>query len=266
VRSGIANLIVDLAYGFIDPRVKLTDIGWYFGEDREERFEWLEPMLRKWEHIRQTSYWKDARHPLRKNKAAMVCLFIIVIIELCNSGSFFFTIYDSVQHYAIRISMFFKDPVMDICIFRYRYIRTWHFTRLGAGGRVPYLFPLPAVSLTLLLELFRRHLGYKGGAVDKVMERNYWVLNGIPYLISLFLFLMVLKQGVGTLLLPCYGRLDRKASGTRSDHELKQQDYIMRQESWSEVARLIFNIWSEYLTFVMLIYWQFRRYLYWGFP
>ena len=65
----LANLIVDLAYGFIDPRVKLTDAR-SDTMDRidKARFEWVGANASEGGTITRpsTSYWKDAMKRLQK--------------------------------------------------------------------------------------------------------------------------------------------------------------------------------------------------------
>ena len=50
----------------------------------KSRFEWVGANAQESESITRpsTSYWKDAMHRLRKNKAAMVCLGILFIIAV----------------------------------------------------------------------------------------------------------------------------------------------------------------------------------------
>ncbi len=180
-----------------------------------------------------TSYWRDAMKRLVKNKAAMVCLVLIIIIALGSIFIPFFSPYSiSEQHLTHSDSkMFLKCPDDGhMHIFGTDSLGRDIWTRLWAGGRVSLGIAVAAVFINFIVGVIYGGIsGYLGGAVDNLMMRIIEIINGIPYLIILILLMMVLKPGVGTLIIAyavvgwtSMARLVRGQVMT-----LKQRDFIV---------------------------------------
>ncbi len=216
----------------------------------KSQFEWVGPSTIDSESITRPSisYWKDAMHRLRKNKAAMVCLGIIAFIALMSIIVPFFSPYTiSEQHlFHTDAGMFFKDPTDGhMHIFGTDTLGRDIFTRLWAGGRVSLFISITAVFVNFVIGIIYGGIsGYKGGAVDNIMMRIIEVINGIPYLIIIILLMMVLKQGVGTMVIAYatvgWTGMARLVRGQVMS--LKQQDYITAARVMgAKPSRIIFK-------------------------
>ncbi len=216
----------------------------------KSRFEWVGANAQESESISRpsTSYWKDAMHRLKKNKAAMICLVIICIIAAMSIIVPFISPYTiSEQHYAhTDAGMFFKDPTDGhMHIFGTDTLGRDIFTRLWAGGRVSLFISITAVFVNFIIGIIYGGIsGYKGGAVDNIMMRIIEVINGIPYLIIIILLMMVLKQGVGTMVIAYatvgWTGMARLVRGQIMS--LKQQDYITAAKVMgAKSSRIIFR-------------------------
>ena len=83
----VSILIVDLIYGLIDPRIKVTGKGANTNDtsaNKESDFEALEVDHAEAEKIvgESTSYWKDAWRRFRKNKLALFGVIIIILLAI----------------------------------------------------------------------------------------------------------------------------------------------------------------------------------------
>lgn len=180
-----------------------------------------------------TSYWRDAMHRLKKNKAAMVCLVIIIIIGLLAIFIPMFSKYTiSEQHYAhTNAPMGFKDPIDGhVHLFGTDTLGRDIFTRVWAGARVSLFISFTAVFVNFLIGFVYGGIsGYLGGAVDNVLMRIIEIINGIPYLIIVILLMMVLPKGVMTMVIAYaavgWTGMARLVRGQVMS--LKQQDYVV---------------------------------------
>lgn len=198
-------------------------------------FEWVGGNAAESESISRpnTSYWKDAMHRLKKNKAAMVCLGIIILISLLSIIIPMVSPYTiSEQHYAhTDAPMGFKDPIDGHThIFGSDTLGRDIFTRIAAGGRVSLFIAISAVFVNCIIGIIYGGIsGYAGGAVDNIMMRIIEVINGIPYLIIVILLMMVLEPGVMTMVIAYaavgWTGMARLVRGQIMG--LKQQDYIV---------------------------------------
>ncbi|HKL98321.1 MAG TPA: ABC transporter permease [Mobilitalea sp.] len=198
-------------------------------------FEWVGGNATESESISRpnTSYWKDAMHRLKKNKAAMVCLGIIILISLLSIIIPMVSPYTiSEQHYAhTDAPMGFKDPIDGHThIFGSDTLGRDIFTRIAAGGRVSLFIAISAVFVNCIIGIIYGGIsGYAGGAVDNIMMRIIEVINGIPYLIIVILLMMVLEPGVMTMVIAYaavgWTGMARLVRGQIMG--LKQQDYIV---------------------------------------
>lgn len=198
-------------------------------------FEWVGGNAAESETISRpsTSYWRDAMKRLRKNKAAMFCLGIIIFIALLAIVIPIFSPFTiSEQHYAhTDAPMGFKDPVDGhIHLFGTDSLGRDIFTRLWDGGRVSLFIAVTAVFINCIIGIIYGGIsGYAGGKVDNLMMRIIEVINGIPYLIIVILLMMVLKPGVMTMVVAYaavgWTGMARLVRGQVMS--LKQQDYVV---------------------------------------
>lgn len=201
----------------------------------KSQFEWIGANAAESESISRpsTSYWRDAMHRLSKNKAAMVCLVIIVLIGLCSVFIPLLSPYTmSEQHLThTNVGMFFTDPATGhMHLFGTDTLGRDIFTRVWYGARVSLLIAFSAVFINFIIGVIYGGIsGYIGGAVDNIMMRIIEIINGIPYLIIVVLLMMVLPAGTMTMVIAYatvgWTGMARLVRGQIMS--LKQQDYVI---------------------------------------
>lgn len=173
----------------------------------KSRFEWVGANATESEVISRpsTSYWKDAMHRLKKNKAVMFCLVVIIVIGIL---AIFVPILSpftvSEQHYAhTNAPIGFTDPTDGhMHLFGTDTLGRDIFTRVWSGARVSLFISFTAVFVNFIIGIIYGGIsGYVGGAVDNIMMRIIEIINGIPYLIIVILLMMVLPKGVMTMVI-----------------------------------------------------------------
>lgn len=198
-------------------------------------FEWVGPNSLESENITRpsTSYFKDAMHRLAKNKAAMICLIIIVVIGILSVLVPLFSPYTvSEQHLTHTYAgMGYKDAVDGhMHIFGTDSLGRDIFTRVWDGAKISMFISITAVLVNVLIGLVYGGIsGYVGGAVDNIMMRIIEVISGIPYLIIVILLMMVLPKGIMTIVvayaLVGWTGMARLVRGQIMS--LKEQDYVV---------------------------------------
>jgi oligopeptide transport system permease protein len=201
----------------------------------KSQFEWVGANAEEAEKIGRpsTSYWKDAMHRLKKNKAAMVCLFVIIAIGLLSILVPVLSPYTiSEQHLThTDAPMFFSDPTDGhMHLFGTDTLGRDIFTRTWAGGRVSLFIAFAAVFINFVIGVIYGGIsGYLGGAVDNVMMRFIEIIIGIPYLIIVVLLMMVLPPGMMTMVIAYaavgWTGMARLVRGQIMS--LKQQDFVI---------------------------------------
>jgi oligopeptide transport system permease protein len=201
----------------------------------KNKFEWVGANAAESENISRpsTSYWRDAMHRLSKNKAAMVCLIIIVFITLCSIIIPAVSPYTmSEQHLTHTYApMGFKDPVDGhLHLFGTDTLGRDIFTRIWHGARISLFISFTAVFVNFIIGIIYGGIsGYLGGAVDNVMMRIIEIINGIPYLIIVVLLMMVIPPGTMTMVIAYafvgWTGMARLVRGQIMS--LKQQDYVI---------------------------------------
>lgn len=201
------------------------------------RFEWVGANATDSESITRpsTSYWRDAMHRLSKNKAAMVCMGIIIAIILLAIFVPILSPYTISEMHLTHTNagMGFKDPTDGhIHLFGTDVLGRDIFTRVWSGARISLLISFTAVFVNFLIGIIYGGIsGYLGGAVDNILMRIIEVINGIPYLIIVILLMMVLSKEMGILsMIIAYAAVGwtgmaRLVRGQVMS--LKQQDYVV---------------------------------------
>lgn len=201
----------------------------------KSQFEWVGANAAESEMISRpsTSYWKDAMKRLSKNKPAMICLFIIIIIALASIIIPFISPYTmSEQHLThTYASIGYKDPTDGhMHLFGTDSLGRDIFTRIWYGARISLFISFTAVIINFFIGIIYGGIsGYVGGAVDNVMMRIIEIINGIPYLIIVVLLMMVLPPGTMTIVIAYaavgWTGMARLVRGQIMS--LKQQDYVI---------------------------------------
>ncbi len=163
---------------------------------------------------------------LKKNKAAVVCLFTLIIIGLLallapifSQYSFKETNYDIIYQTPSLAHLFGTDQFG-----RDLWVRTW------MGTRISLLIAFVAALLDLTVGVaYGAVSALSGGKVDAVMQRIIEVLVGIPHLIIVILLMMVLPAGIWTIVvaLSITGWVNMARLVRAEILKLKNQEFVM---------------------------------------
>ena len=210
----------------------------------KSRFEWIGSDSARREGISRpsTTFWKDAIGRLMKNKVAVVCFFIIVLLILSCIIVPFFSPFESREQHLGEVNKGFMTVCTDSRYEGQHHVHYFGTDNLGRdlflrafeGGRVSLMIAFAAVFVNLIVGLIYGGIsGYIGGAVDTIMMRIVEIVNGIPYLIVVILLMMVLPKGIFTMVV-AYGitgwtGMARLVRGQVL--QLKSQEYIVAAEA-----------------------------------
>ena len=206
----------------------------------KSRFEWIGSDSARREGISRpsTTFWKDAIGRLMKNKVAVVCFFIIVLLILSCIIVPFFSPFESREQHLGEVNKGFMTVCTDSRYEGQHHVHYFGTDNLGRdlflrafeGGRVSLMIAFAAVFVNLIVGLIYGGIsGYIGGAVDTIMMRIVEIVNGIPYLIVVILLMMVLPKGIFTMVV-AYGitgwtGMARLVRGQVL--QLKSQEYVL---------------------------------------
>lgn len=141
-------------------------------------------------------FWKDSWHRLRKNKAALVGLVVIVALV---GVAYVAPLFSSYTPYAQDMTKAYLGPSADHLMGTDKFGRDM-FVRVWEGMRVSLYIALLAAFFDLAIGVpFGAISGLLGGKVDGVMQRIIEVLNGIPNLVVAILVMVVLEPGILTI-------------------------------------------------------------------
>lgn len=137
-----------------------------------------------------TSLWRDAWHRLRRNRLALISLFLFVgIVLFCVVGPFL-SPWDSEQQDLLRgaqgpsAAHWFGTDTLG----RDLMVRTME------GGRISLLVGLVATVVALMIGiLYGATAGYVGGRTDAVMMRIVDILYALPF--TIFVILLMVAFG-----------------------------------------------------------------------
>ncbi|MEA4911671.1 MAG: ABC transporter permease [Oscillospiraceae bacterium] len=171
------------------------------------KFVWVGPNWKESEEIARPSisYWQDAMNRLRKNKAAMVCLVLIVAVTLFSLIIPLISPFTMNEQHLMHVNqkMFTVCPdTGHMHWFGTDSLGRDLLVRLCKGIQVSMYVAVTAVFVNVIIGLLYGGIsGYVGGAVDNVMMRAVEVINGIPYLMIVILLMMILEPGATTIII-----------------------------------------------------------------
>lgn len=172
----------------------------------EGDFEWVGSDSEQMEAIARPSlsFWKDAMNRLFRNKAAMFCLVLIILIVSLSILVPIISPFNISEQHLTHTDQSFMYRAEDghMHLFGTDNLGRDLFVRLWSGGRVSLYIAVVVVAINGVIGMAYGGIsGYFGGAVDTVMMRIVEIINGIPYLIVVILLLTVLKPGVNTIII-----------------------------------------------------------------
>lgn len=169
-------------------------------QSAENRFKVVGARLQDAEVISKPSlsFWKDAALHFWKNKLAMfgltllVLLIVMAVIGPHLNGYDYRTTDLSNKNLAPSSEHWFGTDNLGRDVFT----RTWQ------GARISLLIGVAAALIDLLIGvLWGGIAAYKGGRVDEILMRIADILYGIPYLLLVIIFMVVLGQHLWTMIL-----------------------------------------------------------------
>ena len=142
-------------------------------------------------------FWRDSWIRLKKNKAAVVSLVVIVLLLVMA-----FILGPLISPYSSNeqdLSRSYTDPTGGLWFGTDKFGRDM-FVRVWEGTRVSLYIAFLAAALDLFLGVtYGAVSGLLGGKTDSIMQRAIEVLVGIPSLVVAILVMVVLDPGIITL-------------------------------------------------------------------
>ena len=120
------------------------------------------------------------------------------------------------------------------------------WTRVWVGTQVSLLVAFVAVAIDMLIGLsYGLISGYYGGRVDMVMQRIVEIINSIPTLVTVTLLMLVLRPGLGTIILALglSGWVGMSRIARAEMLKLKESEYVLASRTLG--AKPFFIIFKE---------------------
>lgn len=205
----------------------------YVGENAAEREAISRPSI---------TFMQDAMRRLRKNKVAVVCAALIVVLIIVSIVAPLLSPFDyREQHYDHT-----NAPMGTVCdddtcpgfghthIFGTDTLGRDIYTRIWMGGRISLLIAFSTAIIDFFLGVcYGGVSGYFGGTTDIIMMRLLEILNGIPYLLIVILLMLVMKPGVTTIIIAysIVGWIPMARLVRGQVVSLKQQEFVSAAEA-----------------------------------
>lgn len=143
------------------------------------------------------SYWQDAWRRLKMNKVAMVSLVFLILLGLMAIVGPYMRPFDYAHQDLLNTNM----PFSNVHWFGTDYLGRDLFVRVWMGARVSLFIGITIAVLDAVIGVtYGGVSGYFGGQVDNIMMRIVDILYGIPYLILVILLMVVMGQGLWTII------------------------------------------------------------------
>ncbi len=179
------------------------------------------------------SFWKDALIRFFHKKIAvfgLIMIILIVIFAVAGPTMNSYTYYEqdlNMKNFAPRVSFLENLGIFDgsetvktgagsktVNYYEEKDAQDVYFwfgsdtlgrdiwTRTWQGARVSLIIAVAAALIDMLIGMsYGLISGYFGGTVDMIMQRIMEIVNGIPRLVIVILLMLVLKPGMGTIVI-----------------------------------------------------------------
>ncbi|MCM3743253.1 ABC transporter permease [Sporosarcina luteola] len=174
------------------------------------------------------SFWQDAWLRLRKNKAAIVSMFVLLLLIIMALIGPYLNGHDGEQQILRHANLPPKIPGLEkmgifdgvgqlggekVNLYEMKKVDEYYwfgtdglgrdlFTRLWEGTRISLLIAFVAAAIDVVIGvLYGGISGYFGGRVDDIMQRIVEILIGIPTLIIVILMLMIMEAGLTAIII-----------------------------------------------------------------
>ncbi|HZG61479.1 MAG TPA: oligopeptide ABC transporter permease [Anoxybacillus sp.] len=216
------------------------------------------------------TFWQDAWIRLRKNKGAIAGLIMIIILTLMAIIAPMTSDYSYKEQDLKRAKLPPKIPVLEniswlpfdgkdangVDVYEQRGIKEYYWfgtddlgrdlwTRTWYGARISLYIALLAAVIDLLIGVMYGGIsGFYGGRVDNVMQRIIEILVGIPNLIVVILFILILEPGIIsiTIAMVITGWVTMARIVRGQILKLKNMEYVLASRTLGATnSRLIFK-------------------------
>lgn len=177
-----------------------------------------------------TSYWKDAWRRFRQNKLAIAGVIIIILLGLMALIGPHLTEYNYRDNDLMNAN---QSPSAEHWfgtdnLGRDMFARTWE------GAKISLFIGLTAAFIDLIIGVIWGSVsGYIGGRVDEILMRIADILSALPYLLVVILLMVVLPQGLWTLIIAMTitGWINMARIVRGEVMRLKTEEYVLAAKS-----------------------------------
>lgn len=215
----------------------------HHGKLSKDLFQPVEKDLIKAEEIARPSlsFWKDAWRRLKQNKLAMAGFWVLVflaIMAIIGPSMNGYTYYDNnlkLKNLPPNGEFWFgtDDLGRDM------------FTRIWYGARISLFIGLSAALIDLIVGVIWGGVAaYYGGKIDEILMRIADILYGLPYLLVVIMLMVVMEQGLLTIILAMTitGWIGMARIVRGQVLQLKEQEFVLAAQSiGASSARILFK-------------------------
>lgn len=172
------------------------------------------------------SFWKDVFTRFKKNKLAVFGLVILILLIVMAFIGPLLTPYNYYENDLTKTN----QPPSAEHYFGTDELGRDMFERIWYGAKISLFIGIAAAFIDLVIGVIWGGIaGYKGGKTDEAMMRIADVLYGIPYLLLVILLMVVLGQGIWTMILAMSitGWINMARMVRGQVLSLKSQEYIL---------------------------------------
>lgn len=172
------------------------------------------------------SYWKDVYIRFKKNKLAMFGLVLLALLIIMAIIGPHLTPYD----YKVNDLTNKNQPPSAEHWFGTDDLGRDMFTRTWQGARISIFIGVAAALIDLFIGvLWGGIAGYRGKRTDEAMMRFADILSAVPYLLLVILLMVVLGQGLGTMIIAMTitGWINMSRIVRGQVLSLKNQEYVL---------------------------------------
>lgn len=209
----------------------------------KDLFQPIEKDLIKAEEILRPSlsFRKDAWRRLKQNKLAMVGLWVLLLLTMMAiigpslNGNTYYDTNLKLKNLAPSGDYWFgtDDLGRDM------------FTRVWYGARISLFIGLSAAIIDFIVGIvWGGFAAYYGGRVDEILMRIADILYGLPYLLVVIMLMVVMDQGLFTIILAMTmtGWIGMARIVRGQILQLKEQEYVLAARSiGANTARILFK-------------------------
>lgn len=184
------------------------------------------------------SFWQDVFIRFRKNKLAMFGVVLMVLLVFMAIFGPLMVKYDYATNDLLNANQapssehWFGTDELGRDVFA----RTWE------GARISLFIGLAAALIDLFIGVVWGSIsGYRGGRTDETMMRVADILYGVPYLLLVIILMVMLGQGLGTMILAMTitGWINMARIVRGQVLQLKNQEYVMASQTLGATTKRI---------------------------